>query len=39
MEGNLFMRGFRISGYKICIFGDASGVLSDGFDHQRNNLL
>ena len=24
MEGNLFMKGFRIFGYKICIFGDAS---------------
>ena len=25
MEGTLFMKGFKISGYKICIFGDASG--------------
>lgn len=25
VEGNLFMKGFRISGHKICILGEASG--------------
>ena len=29
VEGNLFMKGFRISGHKICIFGEASGFLID----------